>query len=366
MTSRKGFTLIELLVASLMATVLMAGLWALLRTYERLFTGGETKIQQAQLVRCVLDQFADDLQSAIADNAASPSGGSAAVRRFGLFGSAQALQVDVLQILPAQALYGSLAPEGDRSAGARSPRVPELHTVQWRFAPPEETGRGGKSGWSGLVRRELDWETPGAGRAGGGGSRRGAGLGLKGSLARPSGDPESLLRGQIDVEADDPAILWVPEVVDLNFRYFDGQAWSDEWNSLARKSLPLAVAVTIRVREGEENARAETVSGTLSGDNARRRENRGPERVPDTVSGAMQSAQAPSRAHRLLVCLPTTSLARRQEAEAPAAEAAPPVVVVRVPSLPARPAPTPTPPAAGSPPPSANVVLPDQWMRTGQ
>jgi len=333
-TCRAGFTLVELLVASLIGAVLMTGLWALLRTYERLFTGGEAKVERAQLVRTVLGQFAEDLQSAIADNASSPSGGSAAVRRFGLFGSAQALQVDVLQVLPAQGLYGSLGSQRDRSGRARSPRVPELHTVQWRFETPEEKGRGGSAAWSGLVRRELDWDTPGAGGTGGGASRRGAASGPKGRMARGSGDPESFLRGRFEVEQDDPSILWVPEVVDVDFRYFDGQGWSDQWNSLARKSLPMAVAVTVRIRTGELT-----------------------EKVPDTLS----EAEAPTRAHRLLVCLPTTSLARRAEVEAPAA-AAPPVVVFRAPPLPSLPAP----PAPSGPPRSVNLALPDQWMRTGQ
>jgi prepilin-type N-terminal cleavage/methylation domain-containing protein len=351
---RAGFTLVELLVASLIGAVLMTGLWTLLRTYERLFTGGEAKIERAQLVRTVLGQFAEDLQSAIADNASSPSGGSAAVRRFGLFGSAQALQVDVLQVLPAQGLYGSLGSQRDRSGRARSPRVPELHTVQWRFETPEEKGRGGSAAWSGLVRRELDWDTPGAGGPGGGASRRGAASGPKGRMARGSGDPESFLRGRFEVEQDDPSILWVPEVVDVDFRYFDGQGWSDQWNSLSRKSLPMAVAVTVRIRTGELT---EKVSGTFSGGKPRHLENAGPEKVPDTFS----EAEAPTRAHRLLVCLPTTSLARRAEVEAPAA-APPPVVVFRAPPLPSLPAP----PAPSGPPPSVNLVRPDQWMRTGQ
>jgi prepilin-type N-terminal cleavage/methylation domain-containing protein len=359
MRSRAGFTLVELLVASLIGAVLVTGLWALLRTYERLFTGGEVKIERAQLVRTVLDQLTDDLQSAIADNAASPSGGSAAVRRFGLFGSAQALQVDVLQLVPTQGLHGPLGPEEERSSRARSPRVPELHTVQWRFEAPEEEekGRGRSGAWSGLVRRELDWETPAAGGPGAGASRRGAGSALKGLVARRGGDPESFLRGRIEVDADDPAILWVPEVVDVNFRYFDGTGWSDQWNSLARKSLPLAVAVTIQIRTGEVQ---ETVSGTSSGGRAHRLENVGPEKVPESVSDTV--SEAPSQAHRLLVALPTTSLARRAEVEAPAAAAPPPVVVFRAPPLPSLPAP----PAASGPPPSVSLVLPDQWMRTGQ
>jgi len=354
MRRRDGFTLVELLVASLIAVVLMSGLWALLRTYERLFTTGEAKVEQAQLVRAVLDQLAEDLQSAIADNAASPSGGSAAVRRFGLFGSSQGLQVDVLQVLPIQGIQGPIGSQDERSGRARSPRVPELHTVQWRFEPPESADRGGRSAWSGLVRRELDWETPGAGGSGAGTPRRSASVGFQGRIARRSGDPESFLRARFELDEDDPTILWVPEVVGVEFRYFDGQGWSDQWNSLARKSLPLAVAVTVRIRSAEA-AKTETATGRTVGGGAGDLEKAEPQAAPGAVT------ETPSRAHRLLVCLPTTSLARRAEVEAPAA-AAPPVIVFRAPPLPSLPAP----PPANAPAPSVNLVLPDQWMRSGQ
>jgi len=39
----------------------------------------------------------------------------------------------------------------------------------------------------------------------------------------------------------------VPEVVRLQFRYFDGNGWTSQWSSLSRKSLPVAVEVTVQL-----------------------------------------------------------------------------------------------------------------------
>ncbi len=346
---RGGFTIVELLLASLFGAILVAALWSLLNTYERLFTSGETRTEQAQLVRSVLDQVANDLTSAIADNAASPSGGTAAVRRFGLFGSSQAFQVDVLQAPPLESMAGSVGEEGSRPGRARGPRVPELHTVQWRFSDPEgaatgtRTGRQGRPSWSGLVRRELDWETPASEGPTGSGSRGISKLRTKFRFSRPAASGESLPRDRLDIDPDDPSVLHVPEVVGVTFRYFDGQGFSDEWNSLARKSLPMAVEIVLRVRTGKPPEK----------DTSSRPED-------DVSRAADRPAEAAGESYRLLVYLPSTSLARRSEAEKPSVAAPPSAIVYRPRPLPA------PPPASGSGRGSVQTVQPDQWMRTGQ
>lgn len=38
-------------------------------------------------------------------------------------------------------------------------------------------------------------------------------------------------------------------VIGLNFRYFDGKAWSDEWSAEARKKLPKAVEIQILMKD---------------------------------------------------------------------------------------------------------------------
>ena len=65
-----GFTLLEMLIALVLTSLLMAGLWTLFATYERLFARGQTVVEEAQLARTLLEQISNDLKSAIPDHAA--------------------------------------------------------------------------------------------------------------------------------------------------------------------------------------------------------------------------------------------------------------------------------------------------------
>jgi len=353
-TTRRGFTILELLLASMLAAVLMAGLWSLLSTYERLFASGETRTERSQLVRSVLDQLSDDLTSAIADNAASPSGGRAAVRRFGLFGTSEAFQVDVLQTPPFESIAGSLDEEAsDLGAGRDSKQVPELRTVQWQFEAAEGETRPGRPSSSGLTRREMDWETPGA--KGGGilaSARRSREASSMSAISEDGSSAEAAagMEAPASQESPDEPVLRVPEVVGVEFRYFDGSTWSSEWNSLTRKSLPIAVEIMLRIKR-EETLHDRSKLPQQS------------ERMPAAVAQAESPEvlqESAGESHRLVVYLPSTTLARRMESAKPSMAGPRP--------LPAyRPLLTPSPrPMPGGPPRSAPTALSDQWMRTGQ
>jgi hypothetical protein len=141
----------------------------------------------------------------------------------------------------------------------------------------------------------------------------------------------------------------VPEVVGVEFRYFDGQGWSDEWNSLTRKSLPMAVEVVLRLKRAEP-------AGPL------REPPRGEEiRAEGSLTEPPDRSQvAAGETHRLLVYMGSTSLARRTESEKLSVAGPAPVAVYRPRSLPI------SPPAPAGPRKPAQTSLPDQWMRTGQ
>jgi hypothetical protein len=193
------------------------------------------------------------------------------------------------------------------------------------------------------VRRELDWDTPASETTSpGGGSRGISKLRLKFRFSRPATSRESLPGRLPEIDPNDPAVLHVPEVVGVAFRYFDGQGFSDQWNSLARKSLPMAVEIVLRVRTG----------GPTAG-------RAGADAKADSTRRSEPSAEVPAESHRLLVYLGSTSLARRSEAEKPSVSAPAPAVVYLPRPLPA---PPPAPGGVQQPVPS---VLPDQWMRTG-
>jgi prepilin-type N-terminal cleavage/methylation domain-containing protein len=198
MSRARGFTLLEVMLATVLMAVLMTGIWGLLSTYQRLFSAGERATEQSQLARTLLEQISDDLLSAIPDSATGLPGASTSVRRFGLFGTERALQVDVLQITPAQGVAVSTARDpgtvrnmvADGARPAASPalamRVPELHTVQYWFEEPFDEGGEGASAMWGMVRRELDWETPPRGYEGLG--IRDAGFVKRGSSGESQGE----------------------------------------------------------------------------------------------------------------------------------------------------------------------------------
>lgn len=61
-SSRAGFTLLEVILTVVLASALLAGLWALSGIYMRMFESGQDQIEQAQLLRALTQQIDDDLQ----------------------------------------------------------------------------------------------------------------------------------------------------------------------------------------------------------------------------------------------------------------------------------------------------------------
>lgn len=257
-----AFTLVEVLLALGLMALVLAVLWSVFGVFNRFFEVAPVQAAQAQLVVALAQQLADDLNCAIEDSPSQdPNRPSAAgranagpVRRFGLLGTSDSLRIDVLQrVPPTRAATSPAGPAALAYGQATGPRVPELRTVFYRLvsAPAEDHAeqpdatsgsnyylavaeRNSAPGGSGLVRWELDFETP--------------------------VDPDTL--ALVEELGLDPQMLyepgtmfppqqratWVTEVVGLRFRYFDGKSWSSSWNSLQRKSLPVAVEVTFQLQ----------------------------------------------------------------------------------------------------------------------
>lgn len=255
----RGFTLLEVLLATLLSATLLAAVWGLMGIYLELFEKGTGQVEQARLTRAILQQFSDDLHSAIEDspgtvevadlfgvgNPGGPNRGGS-VRRFGLIGTSQTLQIDVLQgialeespMLSADVFSaGATGAPGDPSAL----QVPELRTIYYDFVPPETDIVGEPVGGTeatdtdlpalpGLTRRELDFETP------------------YGNVSESGFNQATSTTVAAEPPGDSHGRMHVAEVVHLALRYFDGSRWSSEWDSLRRKSLPVAVEVSIQVR----------------------------------------------------------------------------------------------------------------------
>lgn len=75
---RRGFTLLELMLASLLATVLLAAVWVVLKMELRFFELGRNEVESAQLARALVDRITDDLRDTVvcADPRASMNEGA--------------------------------------------------------------------------------------------------------------------------------------------------------------------------------------------------------------------------------------------------------------------------------------------------
>jgi len=248
----RGFTLVEMLLATALCSVLLAALWMLMSTFGELFDKGQQQVERAQLCRALLEQMAEDLRSAIQDplpGTAREASGTGQRRRFGLYGSSRELRFDVLQITPQQANLVPVGRTGRRSDETPAARVPELRTVHYAFFEASAGDGLSNLDQQGLVRTELDFETPLEDAGAPGGEAEGS---LAASGAADLGTDSSA--GQADATVDpesavDDTRLEVPEVVSLQFRYFDGRGWADSWNSLDRKSLPAAVEIQLQLAD---------------------------------------------------------------------------------------------------------------------
>ena len=352
----RGFTLIEVLLATALSVTLLLALWTLFGIYTSLFTVGQTKTETSQLARALLKQLADDLHSAIQDpipGAPAKPRSSTPLRRFVLSGSSDQLRLDVLQVTP---LQGNPNPVGDSERLEQEPsaaRVPELRTVYYTFRDPlrttgpTESAEPSAQNLPGLVRRELDFETPPDTEPGSGPSGGLAELEASGEVM-PGGEPSGGA-GASDpsgVELVDTSITWVPEVVRLAFRYFDGSGWTGQWNSLSRKSLPVAVEVTMQL--GTVAPSSETLGEPEAGEG---------EEAAD-LGESLEAGPAPELVgptYRLVIDIPGSP-------KHGAPKDVQPVAVRPAP----RPVPRRAPPRPRPASPSGPTVRPatDEWMRT--
>ncbi len=308
-----GFTLLEVLLAMGLSAVMLGALWALLSVQVRLFSEDPVQVTRAQLVRSLVQLFSEDLESALpsmpaASTAAEPSvdraaqiaaegsadgpvepqerptAGSAASDSssrpflagsiadtaadfttasqggFGLIGTPETLQFDVLRAVPMlirspESTAGNVRRSGEQSREVRS-RVPEMFRVTYRFEPPRENRGSAVLEHAGLIRQAWHWETRG---------QLASDLGASAPPRQPADraasetvDPYLSSAEDDSGYGDEPGdgsreTDVVPEVVELEFRYFDGTRWSGWWDSQSMGGLPQAVELRMRVTMDEKD-----------------------------------------------------------------------------------------------------------------
>jgi len=308
-----GFTLLEVLLTSLLASVVMLALWSLSDIYLRMFASGRKKVEETQIVRGLTSLLAKDLSQVIqlADfdpnsssvpgsipnampipnpaqvglrglSAANPSPtfplganpaandrfGSGTISgaqstvprgtqsietltpRFGLFGTKQALRLIVLQTDPRTTREPlELADFVPQPGQARTPVATELRTIEYTFLRQYESSTADQQHPGGFVRREWAWETW-------------AGNRLATRVAAAAGASISLLPGDFPEwgAADDLSLksgrdlFHVPQITAIEFRYYDGQKWEEEWDSWERRKLPLLVELLFRIKTMKDEA----------------------------------------------------------------------------------------------------------------
>ncbi len=358
--ARGGFTLIELIVAAALLSLLAMNVWMLMGTYRRLFESGKAKAEQTHLARSLLQQMADDFGSAIQDTQVtgvlSPekkqtaSSGSETVRRFGLFGTENELRFDVLA-LTAEQVFGLYYEDGDGEIdptesfdeGEESARVPELRTIEYRFTPrPEiqdetdeletlaeeeepadfsddesDDGRVEYEPRPGLVRKEFVFDRP---------------------EQEEDDTSDSQPDRSDDLEENDsldeseswepllPETTWLPEVVDMTFAYYSGQGWSDRWDSLKQKSLPVAIRVRVTFESFDpedhrrllfesdsfEDSTSDTEEGVESLDRLGTTDSDDPLAALETLDGVSDSVDEeklgiPTRTYEIVIAMPVSA-----------------------------------------------------------
>jgi type II secretory pathway pseudopilin PulG len=277
--ARSAFTLLEVVIALSLSIILITAVYGAIRLHYRVSQSGRDQMERAQLGRAILQQIEADVRSivwqvqeppqssqddestsAVEDDSFSSGSSSvdtsttemddmqemaSADEAFtsgssGLFGDSQNLVLHISR--PSRDLVYASSLDGESDAFSRS----DLASVSYFLA---DSNAGGLSA---VVAQQN----------GGAASVLGGALGL----ARAEGDRLSIEMatggsGADDVLASNAKIL-APEVVAIEFAYWDGLEWLDSWDSLSSGTLPSAIGITLSL-DTETTAEERTLAGQL-------------------------------------------------------------------------------------------------------
>jgi hypothetical protein len=216
------------------------------------------------------------------------------LRPAGLFGTESYLQIDVLQA-------AAVDPEADANLPLRADEPPatraaELRTVVYAFEEFRDTTLTEPRKL--LTRREMDWEMAHPAARGLAGRRGGQSrLPMPGQIGARGAAADATLEGFAEAST-----VSVPEVMQFRLRYFDGNVWSNQWDSAAHKRLPAAVEVAMHLRSFDEPDPLSVVPAEPIGEELGLKPKLPLYRLvihlPDTAAGASGSALPPGRGPR--------------------------------------------------------------------
>ena len=260
---QRGFTLLELILALGLTTVLLTIVGMAIHLYLGTVDGCRTGVRQAELARNLLQQIASDLHNAVPyaePEAGGGGGGDAALEDMGDGEEEDAGEtsdeevgedeevvtvVDTLEPPAVPGVYGNQY-ELQIDVG-RLPRIDQMERLMAMQDPQ-------------LIHRCSDITTIGyyVGQIGVGTESTaataadGSGYGLvRRSLDRAVAQWAAESGGQFLMADADQLIA--PEVIAIEFRYFDGIEWVTSWDSAASGGLPLAVEIALMMAPSDQD-----------------------------------------------------------------------------------------------------------------
>jgi len=252
LTPFSGFTLLEVLLALGLSLILLVAVYGALDLFYRYSRIGQEEMERSQVARALLNRMAVDIRSVIykSDQQEEDQEGNSdsvtveedsitvevidpaesyAAESVGVFGNAETLVLHISRPRLDQ-MYAS---DDGTSIGSS-----DLQSVSYFLAGSE-----GSSSLQELVALQASNDST-------------ASPGDMTGLARMQGDRLAMNladeQGDLESMAAQTQLL-AEEVESLQFQYFDGLEWVDEWDSVAFESLPLAISITLGFRPPDES-----------------------------------------------------------------------------------------------------------------
>ena len=262
--NRRAFSLLEVILAIALSVVVVYLVAAGIDFHLRQMTIRKTKVEDAQLARAVLRQIADDLRAVVVDRPIDFSGleevfGELATvvegnadEEFeedssadeiinatipmvpGIYGSAFELQIDVGRI----PRYEEYVFQRDYGVSDSTSTLSDTRTVSY-FVVRQGASTLVSNSTSNLQNLDSLGLAPGQ-----------AMRGLGRRVIDHSVGRHAMQNGNFAI-LDERVEMIAPEVAVIEFRYFDGQQWTMEWDTESRGGIPLAIEILLLLSDAD-------------------------------------------------------------------------------------------------------------------
>ncbi|QEG22443.1 hypothetical protein [Mariniblastus fucicola] len=239
---RDGYNLLELILAMALMVVVMSGIASAINAYMVQVAKQQARVERELVARNSLTMMANDIRSAIQYKATDYGGLNVLLETYAMMdgvieereeedqifdeeevsfrptmlGTSNAIMLDISR-LPRLDQYNPLL----EKTSERESTVSDIKSISYFFSAEKggydpKISRRENEITGGMYRREID-------RA----------------VANFRGDET------LQVMPDDFAELVASEVAEINFKYFDGNDWTDSWDSEEEGGFPTAIEITL-------------------------------------------------------------------------------------------------------------------------